>query len=151
MPSTRHTQKIGLLWDTFLNPQSADPSFGNGGNIIDPELENTGAMSVRFDGKTYRRKQRATSNVVNAVIRQNNIRVTGASEAYNAFQRGGFNAFFKYADKIKLAETFTKNNYRLAAADENGNFSNLTSRAEKNIIDGNQEATISLETFRATQ
>ena len=151
VPSTRHTQKIGLLWDTFLNPQSADPSFGNGGNVTDPELQNTGAMSVRFDGKTHRRKQRATSNVVNAVIRQNNIRVTGIAEAYNAFLKGGYDEFFKYVDKIKVAESFTKNNYRLAAADENGSFSNLTSRAERNVIDCNEQATISLETFRTTQ
>ena len=51
----------------------------------------------------------------------------------------------------EVAESFTKNNYRLAAADENGSFSNLTSRAERNVIDGNEQATISLETFRTTQ
>ena len=151
IPSTRHTQKIGLLWDTFLNPNAPDASFGNGGNVTDPLLNNVGAMDTQFDSKTHGDKKTASNNIVQAVIKQNNIRVTGVAEAFVAFAKGNYDDFFAAADKIRPATTFVKNNYRLAAADPNGNFSIFTDRAMADSVTDYEDDTISLEDFRALQ
>lgn len=150
IPSTRHTQKIGLLWDLFLNPDAADIGFGANGNVTDPLLNNVGTIDTQFDSKTHGNKETATHNIMNAIIRQNNIRVTGIAEAFEAAARSS-DDFYTLVDKIRPATTFVKNNYRLAAADPNGNFSIFTDKAMADSLTEYQEETISLSDFKATQ
>jgi len=150
IPSTRHTQKIGLLWDLFLNPTATDIGFGANGNIEDPLLNNVGTMDTQFDSKTHGDKGTATHNIMNAIIRQNNIRVTGIAEAFEAAAKNS-DDFYTLVDKIRPATTFVKNNYRLAAADPNGNFSVFTGKAMADSLTDYQDDTISLEDFRALQ
>ena len=170
VPTYRHTGKVGLLWDHFLNPNVGDATVaaartaGNVGVDAGDQSLDSSKLSMGilgYDRTKYQNRGAAAAAVLTAISANNNIRSIGLTDAIDAFQRVGFGdtgealnqagavkGFFYFMDKVQpiAANNFIKNNYRLAAANPDGVFSNFTSAAFSDTIDG-EKKTIALSTF----
>ena len=149
--SGRYTMKIGLLWEQFLgdsNPIAVASNSIDGGDISLRSAQL--GLDTKFEGATYQNKQSAGNAALLGVARNNNIRAKGVTDAINAFNTGGFEAFFKAGDNVTEINAFVKNNYRLAAANPNGVFSNFTTAGFSNEVDGENKTT-TLDTLAPTQ
>ena len=157
----RHNQKIALLWDLYLGEGVAAEKSTDGGDIAlkaaDLELGD-----IKFDGGTYKTAGAAGNAILNGIARNNNIRSGGVTDAINAFQtktfRGvtygsGTDAFMAGMDAVTDISNFVKNNYRLAAANPSGAFSNFTAHAftDTSNKDGAELSTTTLDTLAPTQ
>ncbi len=149
--SGRYTMKVGLLWDQFLGAgiSMASASISVDGGDISLRSTQLG-LDTKFEGATYQSKQAAGNAALNGVARNNNVRAQGVTDAINAFNTGGFDAFFKALDNVTEINAFVKNNYRLAVANPNGVFSNFTAAGFSNSVDG-ENKTITLDDFAAQQ
>lgn len=133
----RYSQKIALLWDLYLGEGVAAQKSTDAGDI---GLKDAALAlgDIKFDGGTYGSVDAAGNALLNGIARNNNIRAHGVTDAMNAFQTGKFGgatyanrfgAFFAGMDAVTDISNFVKNNYRMAAANPNGDFSNFTAHA----------------------
>ena len=157
----RHNQKIALLWDEYLGNGLLARKSTDAGDIA-LKADNLNLGDIKVDGATYNDTTAAGTAILNGVARNNNVRSAGVTDALNAFQtktfRGatyetGMEAFAAGADFVEDVKVFVKNNYRMAAANPNGDFSNFTAHA---LTDTSNQAgqllvTTTLDTLAPTQ
>ena len=148
----RHNQKIALLWDEYLGNGLLGRKSTDAGDIA-LKADNLDLGDIKVDGATYKDTTAAGTAILNGVAKNNNVRSSGVTDALNAFQTGGFDAFFAGADKVEDIKVFVKNNYRMAAANPNGTFSSFTAHALTDTSNqaGQLLATTKLDTLAPTQ
>lgn len=153
----RHNQKIALLWDLYLGEGLAAEKSTDGGDIA-LRTQQLGLGDIKFDSATYKTADAAGVAILNGIARNNNIRAGGVTDAINAYHAEEddskkYDAFFLGMDKVTALTNFVKNNYRMAAANPNGDFSNFTAHAftDTSNDDGAELSTTTLDTLAPTQ